>query len=67
MAAAPQPKEAEEVAAWKASVDYAKQVEQYADYALYRAALESRDAKLTIDVSEALMAAQSAGRVQHAR
>ncbi len=56
MAAAPQPKEAEEVTAWKASLEYAKQVEQYADYALYRTALESRDAKLTIDVSEALMA-----------
>ena len=54
MAAAPQPKEAEEVAAWKASVDYAKQVEQYADYALYRAALESRDPKVTIDLGEAL-------------
>src|SRR6185369_3860222 len=31
MAASAQPKEAEEVAGWKASVDYAKQVEQYAE------------------------------------
>jgi hypothetical protein len=38
MAAAPQPKEAEEVASWKASVDYGKQVAQYAEYALYKAA-----------------------------
>jgi hypothetical protein len=54
MAAAPQPKEADEAASWKASVDYAKQVSQYAEYALYRAALESRDPKLTIELSEAL-------------
>ena len=54
MAAAPQPKEADEVAAWKAPVDYAKQVEQYAEYALYRAALESRDPKVTIELGEAL-------------
>src|ERR1051326_1464049 len=43
MAGAPQPKEADEVAAWKSSVEYAKQVASYADYALYRAAVESRD------------------------
>jgi tetratricopeptide (TPR) repeat protein len=55
MASTPQPKEVEEVTAWKASVDYARQVDQYAEYALYRAALESRDAKLTIDLSEALI------------
>jgi hypothetical protein len=54
MAAAPQPKEAEEVASWKASVDYGKQVAQYAEYALYKAALESRDPKMTIELSEAL-------------
>jgi hypothetical protein len=54
MAMAPQPKEAEDVTAWKASVDYAKQVAQYAEYALYRAALESRDAKVTIQLGEAL-------------
>jgi hypothetical protein len=54
MVAAPQPKEADEVTAWKASVDYAKQVDSYADYALYRAAVESRDPKVTIDLAEAL-------------
>jgi hypothetical protein len=54
MAAAPQPKEADEIAAWKASVEYAKQVDGYADYALYRAALESRDPKATIDLAETL-------------
>jgi Mor family transcriptional regulator len=54
MAAAPQPKEAEEVATWKASQEYAKQVDSYADYALYRAAAESRDPKVTIDLADAL-------------
>jgi len=61
MATAAQPKEAEEAAAWKASVDYAKQVEQYAEYALYRAALESRDPKLTADLGETIMARNPAG------
>ena len=61
MATAAQPKEAEEVAAWKASVDYAKQVEQYAGYALYKTVLESRDPKLVIDLGEALMARDPAG------
>src|SRR5262249_31887273 len=54
MSAAPQPKEADEVAAWKASLEYAKQVDSYADYAIYRAALESRDPKATIDLAETL-------------
>jgi hypothetical protein len=56
MAAAPQPKEADEVTAWKGEVDYAKQVAQYSDYALFRAAVESRDPKVTIDLGEALLA-----------
>ena len=54
MAALPQPKEADEVTAWKNEVDYAKQVQAYTEYALYRAALESRDPKLTIDLTETL-------------
>jgi Mor family transcriptional regulator len=54
MAAAPQPKETDEVATWKASVDYAKQVDSYADYALYRAAAESRDPKVAIELGETL-------------
>jgi tetratricopeptide (TPR) repeat protein len=52
--AAPQPKEADEVEAWKAQVAYAKGVDQYANYALYRAAAESRDPKQTIELAEAL-------------
>jgi hypothetical protein len=54
LAATPEPKEAEEAAAWKSQMAYAKGVDQYAQYALYRAALESRDPKLTIDLAEAL-------------
>ncbi len=54
MAAAPQPKEADEVEAWKKDVDYAKQVDTYSEYALYRAAVESRDPKATIGLGEML-------------
>ena len=54
LAAAPEPKDADEAAAWKAQSAYAKGVEQYADYAIYRATVESRDPKLTIDLGEAL-------------
>jgi tetratricopeptide (TPR) repeat protein len=49
MASAPQPKEADEMTAWKNEVDYAKQVDAYADYAAYRVALESRDPKVVIE------------------
>ena len=52
--AAPQPKDADEVTAWKNAVDYAKQVDAYCDYALYRTALESRDPKMTIEFADAL-------------
>ena len=54
VAASPQPKEAEEAAAWKQAVDYAKQVDTYSDYSLYRAALESQDPKARIDLFETL-------------
>src|SRR5262249_24765980 len=54
MATAPQPKEADEVTAWKAAVEYAKQVDAYADYALYRAAVETRDPKVTLEFADAL-------------
>jgi hypothetical protein len=35
--------------------EYAKSVAQYADYALYRAAVESRDPKVTIELADALV------------
>jgi len=54
MAGAPQPSEADQVETWKQNVDYAKQVDNYADYALFRAAVESRDPKVTIDFLETL-------------
>jgi tetratricopeptide (TPR) repeat protein len=49
MAAAPKPKEADEVTAWTNEVEYAKHVDSYAEYALYRVALESRDPKVVIE------------------
>jgi tetratricopeptide (TPR) repeat protein len=54
MAAAPKPAEAEKAEDWKNQVDYAKQVDTYTDYALYRAAIESRDPKVTIELCEEL-------------
>jgi hypothetical protein len=54
MAATPKPAEADEVESWKSEVDYAKQVDTYTEYALYAAALESRDPKLTIELAEML-------------
>ncbi|HEY1339630.1 MAG TPA: hypothetical protein VGF59_19090 [Bryobacteraceae bacterium] len=54
MAGRPKPADAEQAESWKNEVDYAKQVGTYSDYALYRAALESRDPKLTIELAEEL-------------
>jgi lipopolysaccharide biosynthesis regulator YciM len=54
MAAKPKPAEADDAETWKNEVQYAKQVDQYSDYALYRAALESRDPKMTIELCEEL-------------
>lgn len=55
-AAASQPSDPQQAASWKDAVDYARQVDTYADYALYRAALEAADPKLIIDLSEDLRA-----------
>ena len=54
MAARPQPTDAEQVATWKGELEYAKQVATYADYALFRAAAESRDPKQVIQLAELL-------------
>ncbi|HEV2445525.1 MAG TPA: hypothetical protein VGS58_06370 [Candidatus Sulfopaludibacter sp.] len=54
MAAAPQPKDADQAASWKQGMEYARDVGKYADYALYRAAAESRDPKATIAMVNAL-------------
>jgi tetratricopeptide (TPR) repeat protein len=55
MAATPKPADEDEVESWKNSVDYAKQVDTYTEYALYAAALESRDPKTTIELGEMLL------------
>lgn len=68
MAAEPQPKDAEQVESWKQGMEYAKQVAVYADYALFRAAVESRDPMVTIEFAELLTArnpnSEYAGKVQ---
>jgi tetratricopeptide (TPR) repeat protein len=53
--ASPQPQDAEEVESWKKSVEYARQVDTYSEYAVYRAALEVSDPKTKIDLSETLL------------
>ena len=50
----PKPAEADKAESWKNDVDYAKQVDTYSEYALYRAALEATDPKVTIDLGETL-------------
>jgi tetratricopeptide (TPR) repeat protein len=48
------PEPTEEVEAWKARVEYAKEVEKYADYALYVAALRAPSRAKMIELFEAL-------------
>jgi len=55
MASAPKPADADAVESWKSQVDYAKQVDTYSEYALFSAALQSRDPKVVIDLSETLV------------
>lgn len=52
IASAPQPKDADAVTSWKNEVEYAKQVDTYAEYAIYRVALESRDPKVVIEFAD---------------
>src|SRR5690242_17110039 len=54
IANAPKPAKEDEVEHWKAQVDYAKQVETYSQYAIFSAAVQSRDPKLTIELAEIL-------------
>jgi tetratricopeptide (TPR) repeat protein len=62
MQATPQPKEAEQVETWKQEVDYARQVDIYCEYSLYRVFLESRDPKLTVEFGELLPARYPTGQ-----
>jgi len=50
----PQPAAAEDVEAWKANVDYARQVDVYTEYALFAAVLQNTDPKVRIQLGEAL-------------
>jgi tetratricopeptide (TPR) repeat protein len=54
VAAKPKPSSEDEVEAWKYSVDYARQLDTYTEYALYRAMLENTDPKKKIMLAEAL-------------
>src|SRR5262249_15714819 len=54
VATSPQPKDEDEVAAWKRRVDYSKQVGKYAEYSLYAAALQINDPAQKIELLEAL-------------
>jgi len=56
MASEPQPAAAADIDNWKSEVDYARQVDIYTEYALFRVAVESRDPKTTIEFAEALEA-----------
>jgi len=54
MIAVPQPADAEQVDTWKQEIAYAKQVDNYCEYSLYRVFAESRDPKVTIEFGELL-------------
>jgi hypothetical protein len=56
MASSPQPANPADVETWKSDVSYAKQVDTYTEYALFRIAVESRDPKTIIEFGEALEA-----------
>ncbi len=51
---AKKPEDPEELEDWKHKIEYAKQVEQYAEYAVYFAAVQSRDAKIKSKLIENL-------------
>lgn len=44
----------EEIAEWKQKVEYARQVEQYTEYALYFASIQTKDVKTKSELIEAL-------------
>jgi hypothetical protein len=56
LAATPKPAEADQQENWKNTVDYAKQVDTYTEYALFAAALAPGNPKASIDLGEALLA-----------
>lgn len=62
MLAASQPSDAEQVDTWKQEQAYAKQVDAYSEYALYRVCAESRDPKVTIEFGELIAQRYPAGQ-----
>lgn len=48
------PDDADDVEEWKQKIEYAKEVERYTEYALYYAALQSKDGKVKNKLIEAL-------------
>lgn len=54
VAAKPKPQNEDEIESWKYAVDYAKQLDTYTEYALYRALLETPDPQKKIALAEAL-------------
>ena len=70
MIATPQPADAEQVDTWKQEVEYAKQVDAYGEYALYKVFSESRDPKVTLEFGELIPQrypnGQYAGKVDNA-
>jgi len=55
VAASPKPADEDKVDDWKQAVDYAKQVDVYTQYALFKAATEATDPARRIALGEALM------------
>ncbi len=54
VAASPQPADEDEVAYWKYSVDFAKQVVAYTEYSIYNAAITAQDGRKKIQLLETL-------------
>ena len=52
--ASPKPKDEEEAETWKKTVDYARQVDTYTEYAIYAQALQSADPKKRLDLLQHL-------------
>jgi tetratricopeptide (TPR) repeat protein len=52
MMAVPQPTDPEQVDTWKQEISYAKQVDAYCEYSLYKVFTESRDPKVTLEFGE---------------
>jgi tetratricopeptide (TPR) repeat protein len=54
--ASPQPSKPGEVADWKTSVDFARQLDTYTEYALYAGAVKAADPRKRIELAEAIEA-----------